>query len=82
MSFAKTPVDISPGWQRAESIEVTDRGRPVAVLMPIPDDPWQALVARGQILPADGQGTVLDEPTVDYGIDASDRLKKMREGDR
>jgi prevent-host-death family protein len=65
-----------------ESIEVTDRGRAVAVLIPIPDDHWQALVARGQILPAEGQGTVLDEAPVDYGIDASGRLAEMREGDR
>jgi prevent-host-death family protein len=65
-----------------ESIEVTDRGRAVALLIPIPDDPWEALVARGQILPAEGEGTVLDEAPADYGIDASGRLAGMRERDR
>jgi prevent-host-death family protein len=64
-----------------ESIEVTDRGRAVAVLIPIPDEPWQALVARGQVLPAEGEGTVLDEAPTDYGIDASGRLAEMRESD-
>jgi prevent-host-death family protein len=65
-----------------ESIEVTDRGRAVAVLIPIPDDHWQALVARGHILQAEGEGTVLDEAPIDYGIDASGRLAELREGDR
>ena len=65
-----------------ESIEVTDRGRAVAVLIPIKGDHWQALVARGEILPADGCETVLDEAPVDYGIDASARLSEIREGDR
>jgi hypothetical protein len=41
-----------------------------------------ALVARGQILLANGRETVLDEAPVDYGIDASERLAEIREGDR
>ena len=65
-----------------ESIEVTDRGRAIAVLIPVQRDHWQALVARGQVLPADGRETVLDEAPVDYGIDASRRLSEIREGDR
>jgi hypothetical protein len=54
----------------------------VALLIPIQSDHWQALVARGQILPANGHETVLDEAPVDYGIDASGRLAEIREGDR
>jgi prevent-host-death family protein len=65
-----------------ESIEVTDRGRPVAVLVPIQGDHWQSLVARGQVLPADGTGSLLDEAPIDYGIDASKQLAQIREGDR
>ena len=65
-----------------ESIEVTDRGRPVAVLVPIQGDHWNGLVARGQVLLADGSETVLDDAPVDYGIDASERLAEIREGDR
>jgi prevent-host-death family protein len=30
-----------------ESLEVTDRGRPVARLVPVDDDPWDTLVATG-----------------------------------
>jgi antitoxin (DNA-binding transcriptional repressor) of toxin-antitoxin stability system len=65
-----------------ESIEVTDRGRAVAVLVPVQGDHWQALVSRGQVLPANERETVLDETPVDYGIDASKRLGEIREGDR
>jgi prevent-host-death family protein len=65
-----------------ECIEVTDRGRAVAVLIPVQGDRWQALVARGQIIPANGNETVLDEAPVDYGIDASERLAEIREGER
>ena len=65
-----------------ESLEVTDRGRAVALLIPIQGDRWQTLVARGQILPAEGQETLLDEAPVDYGIDASSCLAEIREGER
>jgi len=65
-----------------ESIEVTDRGRLVAMLVPVRGDRWLDLVARGQILPAEGDGTVLDEVPVDYGIDASGRLEAMRAQER
>ena len=57
---------------------MTDRGRAVAVLVPIRGDRWQELVTRGQILRAEGDGTVLDEAPVDYGIEASTRLAEIR----
>jgi prevent-host-death family protein len=65
-----------------ESIEVTDRGRAVAMLVPIQGDYWQALVARGHVLPAEEEESILDEAPADYGIDASRRLTEIREGDR
>jgi len=65
-----------------ESIEVTDRGRPVAVLVPVQGDHWQILVARGQVIPADGSGSILDEAPIDYGIDATEQLAEIRKGDR
>lgn len=61
-----------------ERIEVTDRGRPVALLVPLPGDVWSGLVASGRVaLPGDG-GDVLDERPLDLGIDASGRLAAMR----
>lgn len=46
-----------------ETIEVTDRGRPVAVLAPIPDEgPLERLRAAGDIAPATGSLDDLPEP--------------------
>ncbi|MGI8904019.1 MAG: type II toxin-antitoxin system Phd/YefM family antitoxin [Solirubrobacteraceae bacterium] len=36
-----------------EAIEITDRGRPVAMLAPIPDDPLERLRAAGDLMPAE-----------------------------
>jgi prevent-host-death family protein len=35
-----------------ESIEITDRGRPVARLVPITGDPWEDLVSAGEVVEA------------------------------
>jgi prevent-host-death family protein len=47
-----------------ESIEITDRGRPVAVLAPLPADPLERLIAAGDLQPSDGDITDLPEPLV------------------
>lgn len=65
-----------------ETIEVTDRGRPVALLVPTHEDRWQHLVASGQVLVATGSGDVVDDAPHDYGIDASARLAAMRADER
>lgn len=65
-----------------ETIEVTDRGRPVALLVPTREDRWQHLVASGQVLTATGEGEVTDDAPVDYGIDASSLLAAMRAEER
>ena len=39
---------------RGESFEVTDRGRPVALLGPLPEDPIERMIAEGRIIPAKG----------------------------
>ncbi|HYA44884.1 MAG TPA: type II toxin-antitoxin system prevent-host-death family antitoxin, partial [Acidimicrobiales bacterium] len=65
-----------------ETIQVTDRGRPVAVLAPNPPGHWQELVAAGQILPATGTGDVLDEEPEDYAVAASARLSAIRASER
>jgi prevent-host-death family protein len=48
--------------EAGESIEITDRGRPVAVLAPLPDDPLDRLRASGDLQPADGELSDLPEP--------------------
>jgi prevent-host-death family protein len=65
-----------------ETIEVTDRGRPVALLVPAHADRWHELIASGQVLAAAGEGALFDEAPGDYGIDASARLSAMRDDER
>jgi prevent-host-death family protein len=48
--------------ESGERIEITDRGRPVAVLGPLPDDPLEALRASGDIQDAEGDLTDLPDP--------------------
>ena len=48
--------------ENGESIEITDRGRPVAVLAPLPDDPVQRLRAAGDLQPSEGDLDELPEP--------------------
>jgi prevent-host-death family protein len=65
-----------------ETLEVTDRGRPVALLVPVRADPWEDLVASGRVTPPDGEGDVLDEAPGDYGVDASGELAALRRSER
>jgi prevent-host-death family protein len=46
--------------EQGESIEITDRGRPVAVLGPVPEDPLERLRATGDL--ADAEGTLAELP--------------------
>ena len=64
--------------QAGEAFEVTDNGRPVARLVPIPADPWQGLIDSGQVIPAERPGALLDVQSRDFGIDASAELAAMR----
>ena len=49
--------------ERGDSIEVTDRGRPVALLVPVPaGSGLDALVANGRLTPATGDLLELGEP--------------------
>ncbi|HWF74675.1 MAG TPA: type II toxin-antitoxin system prevent-host-death family antitoxin [Solirubrobacteraceae bacterium] len=49
--------------ERGESIEITDRGRPVAVLTPVPgDDPLARLRAAGDLAGAQAEFDDLPDP--------------------
>ncbi len=49
--------------ERGESIQITDRGRPVALLSPLPTgSPYRQLRAEGQIELASGELEDLPEP--------------------
>ena len=64
-----------------ESLEVTDRGRPVAMLVPMPADPWAELVEQGLVV--EGSGDLLSvEPVPDDGPTLSGALAALRDGER
>ena len=65
-----------------ETFQVTDRGRPVALLVPVVSDRWEDLVRRGQVALPTGNAALESEPTADYGIDASTRLAAARAHER
>ncbi len=67
---------------RGESIEVTDRGTPVALLVPIARDTWQELLTTGRVIAPSHDGDVTDEEPEDFGIDASARLASLRAAER
>jgi prevent-host-death family protein len=65
-----------------ETLEVTDRGRPIAMLVPVRGDEWQDLLASGRVVPPTADGDVLDEKPSDFSIDASGTLDALREDER
>jgi prevent-host-death family protein len=67
-----------------ETIEITDRGRPVALLAPLPEgSPLQRLRAWGDIDPANGDFDDLPAPLPARGDEPpSTRLARLRENER
>ena len=65
-----------------ETLEVTDRGRPVARLVPIREDRFDDLVTSGRIAPAVDASDLADEAPVDFGINASAQLSAIRDAER
>ena len=67
---------------RGEHIEVTERGRPIALLVPLRGDRWDDLIASGRITPPVGDEDLADEAPADYKIDATGALSAMRDLER
>lgn len=65
-----------------ETLEVTDRGRPVARLVPITPDSWADRIASGKVLAAEDDSDIADELPVDYQVDVSAALAAMRAEER
>lgn len=68
--------------RRGEQIEVTERGKPVARLVPVRASGWDDLLATGRISPPEDDLDLADEEPVDYGVDATGVLRAMRELER
>ena len=67
---------------RGETVEVTQRGRLVARIVPAGGDTWDDLILRGEVIPGAASRDLLDEVPVDYGFDASAELKRLRADER
>ena len=52
------------------------------MLVPTHQDHGQDLIAAGQIIAADSEGHILDDPPGDYGISASRQLSALRAEER
>ena len=65
-----------------ETIEVTDRGRRVARLVPITGDPWQDLIDAGEVQLGSGREAISGITPRDYGFSASRALDELRDGER
>lgn len=71
--------------EAGETIEITDRGRPVALLSPLPQDgPYEQLLASGEIERATLDVVDLPEPLdLDAGVELpSVTLARLREHER
>jgi prevent-host-death family protein len=67
---------------RGETLEVTDRGRPIARLVPVRADAWADLVASGRVTQAEDVTDVADEPPGDYEVEPCAVLAAMRREER
>jgi prevent-host-death family protein len=65
-----------------ELIEITDRGRPVARLVPITDDSWQDLINAGEVVPGSRRVNARDLKPRDYGFSGSEALQRLRADER
>ena len=70
--------------EQGESIEITDRGRPVAMLTPLPEDPLDRLRSSGDLTRDEGELAGLPEPlALPAGSEApSSVLARLRENER
>ena len=68
--------------EAGEALEVTDHGRPVAVLAPLrdPDDPYERMLAQGRIRPGVGSIDDIPPPLGPRSTAGSDALAVDREG--
>jgi prevent-host-death family protein len=69
---------------RGETVEITDRGRPVALLTPVPDgSPLERLRSAGEIDPATADLDDLPPPPPSRAAERpSDVLTRLRRGER
>jgi prevent-host-death family protein len=65
-----------------EAFEVTDRGRPVALLGPLPADRWQRLLDSGAVVSPLEEGDVTDLRPILTKARVSEALDALRSDER
>lgn len=70
--------------EAGERIEVTDHGRPVGVLIPVPEDPRERMQASGELTAATASHRDLPDPLpLPAGAEPPSRvLERLREDER
>ncbi len=63
-----------------ETVVITDRGRPVAQMTPLPESPYERMRAAGLIRPATGRLAYLPAP--EDGAPVAPVLEEMRRSER
>lgn len=63
-----------------ETVTITDRGRPVAQLSPIPTSPLRRLIAAGAARPS--RRSIVELPAPEPGTGLSSELATMRDAER
>jgi prevent-host-death family protein len=64
---------------QGETVEVTQRGRLVARIVPARPDTWEDMIARGAIIPAESPGGLQDIVPVRTDFDVSAELQRQRQ---
>lgn len=68
--------------EAGESVEVTDRGRPVALLVPVPETPKERLIRLGILTPAKKKGRLSDIVPLPPVPPGTPTLSELLERDR
>lgn len=64
---------------RGESIEVTQRGRLVARIVPARPDTWEEMIERGDLIPRESPDRLEDLVPIRVDFDVSAELQRQRE---
>ena len=65
-----------------EPIEITDRGRPVARLVPVAEDEWENMIVSGEITPPCSDVELRNIAPVAGQFDLTGALGELREHER
>jgi prevent-host-death family protein len=68
--------------ERGESVEITNRGRPIARIVPVATDPAATLIATGVIVPSTVDGPIQMPGVPAVGPSAEDLISGLRDEDR